>query len=227
MPLQNIIPSLYTYAANLITWGDFSQTQSEIADCWVHLGDTVLLLNCMTETQSFLNAKKGAITTCLINNQKLLNHISRKITLNNFTSYIQCVQGPVANLSNVFKHNSFDIIQAPFMLGNLAGKAADHVLRACFNILKSDGTLILIEKENHLEGFKKILMNCYDLPVSLAVKLFLRIQLPCVTHLGSILENNGFIIHEWRVFCFDTLHLICAQKSTSREHSRTLGFHSS
>lgn len=212
MRLLNIFPSLYNRSVSILTGGDFPQIQSEIADRWVHVHEKILSLTARSGRQAFLNARKGARTTCLVTDGRSAQFLSKKIYKHNLAPCITAVQGTLRQMGVIYKKESFDSVQASFLLGNFSESGRTRMLQASHAVLKQDGTLMLVEKRELSGGLKKLFSRCWDKPLSFIMRLVTGVHLVPVNDIEKLLDQAGFEICEQRLFYFGFIQLICAQK---------------
>ena len=196
----------------MLTWGEISLIQQEIADRWVHVNERILCLNSGTGKQAFLHAKGGGNTLCLDHCSRLLKHITHKKNEENLSLFIQPVQAEINNISTLFHENSFDIIIASLLMGKLQEAEQIKLLKDCWNILKPDGTFIIVEKFAPHNRITKYCMNIIEAPIKLLVFMFTGFMIKPINTLDSFLKNAQFEIYEKRDFFFTTLKIIFSQK---------------
>lgn len=211
MLLYEKFPFLHTHALHIITFGDLSLVQKEIADRWVHPGEKILQVG-YDSKQAFLNARRGADTICIDHRLPLLHCISSKAKLYNLSLYILPLKGEILNSVNIFKKNHFDIIQSTLIFGKLKKEERKRLLSGFWNLLKSDGTLIIIEKKEPSSEKKRFFLKCLEIPLHFIIRVLTGVTVIPVKNLETTLQEADFVLYEQRYFFFGTLVVTFAQK---------------
>ena len=85
-------------------------------------------------------------------------------------------------------------------------------MKNCQELLKKDGTLILVEKRSFSQGLKRLFTCCWEKPLARVVHLLSGVKLIPVDTIEMLLDSAGFYIFEQRYFYFGALQVMCAQK---------------
>lgn len=140
-------PESYIQNFTNLTKGVNQQVNQWILDK-ISPNDTVLELGCGPGELSIEMAKKGAVVTAIDSKRSMISYAQKRLSDLNANNHlnlkVEFEKGDVTEIS--FEGKQFDFIVTTFMVSELRPFLQQRFLRNAFNLLRSNGRLIIAEE---------------------------------------------------------------------------------
>ena len=187
-------PEKYQRGIQMLTLGRLPRIHRQIACEYVEPGMRVLEIGCGTGILSLQMAQQGAQVTGIDLSPQMLGEASKIISESGEEDRISLKLIDAAMVGEVFPPQHFDLIVASFSMSEMQPAEQEYLLRACRELLKEGGNLLIADEVLPSGWAARILYTVVRLPMLLITWFLTRTTTHPLREIRETLERAGYSV---------------------------------
>lgn len=210
MKVLESAPNRYDFGIKLISLGKINRIYDKLA-FMIKESDKILDIGCGTGALTLRFARKKAMVKGIDINSGMLDVAKKKVKQENLLNNAIFEEKGIVELDSE-KDSYYDVISCGLVFSELSEEEINYGLKEIYRILKSDGSLIVVDEVIAKNIFKKMLNTLIKIPILIFTYIITQTTTHAMKNPLKLIESQGFKIYEYEFNRLENFMILKAKK---------------